>query len=178
MPLSLVDPEGFCANAGTLLGVEVQACNAVPKVKDLYNLKIAGAGGASESRLVPLRDGKPDPATDPAAATAFLRRIDALSDGDVGLVQVMMVLRAYGAIPKPFDFDSQDAVPGVGTPSLDRAPWKVVLYADLGDNRGTPSGNRRVARGTLAAAADGKLAWTIEEQTGGIWKQTGTVAAE
>ena len=178
MPLSLVDPEGFCANAGTLLGVEVQACNAVPKVKDLYNLKIATAGGGSESRLVPLRDGRPDPAVGPAAATAFLRRIGAVDDGDVGLVQVMMVLRAYGAFPNPFDFDSQDEVPGVGSPSLERAPWKVVLYRDLTDNRGTPSGNRRVARGTLAAGADGRLAWTLEEQSGGIWKQTGTVPAE
>lgn len=178
VPLHLVDPDGFCAHAAELLGAEIAACNPVPKVKDLFNVAIAKADGAQERRLVPLRDGKPDSARGPAAATAFLRRTGAMNDGDVGLAQVMLVLRAYDAIPAPLTFDSQDPLPSVGTPALDRAPWKVVLYRDLTDNRGTPSATRRWARGTLTAGASGKLAWTLEESDGATWKTTGTVAAE
>jgi hypothetical protein len=178
MPLHVVDPNGFCAHAAELLGVEVASCNPVPKVTDLFNVAVAKPDGARETRLVPLKDGKPDPARGSPAATAFLRRTGAMDDGDFGLVQAMLVLRAYDAIPAPLTFDSQDPIDGVGTPSLERAPWRLVLYANLTDNRGTPSATRRYVRGTLAAGADGKLAWTFEDGDGAGWKVSRTVPAE
>jgi len=170
-----------CENAPRLLAepdARVVTCVEVPALPGLWNITLERPDGSRTGAIVPTdTEGHLDKARGPAAATAYLRRRGAFTDPAVGMTQVMLVLKAYDAIPAPLTFDSQDTNLPAGKSALRASPWQLVLLQDLTTYAGTPSSARRVARGTLDER-DGRMTWTMEEWKGAGWLVTATVPAE
>lgn len=176
-------PAAFtCAEAPRLLGHPthtVQSCFEMPPLRGLYEVVLTHATEPGVGLIVVTNArGEVETARGPAAAAAWLRRTGALAEPGITLAHVMMVLKAFEALPPPLTLSAQvfDR-PGIGTASFSAQPLRVELYEDL-TRGGTPNGGRFV-RGVLAPGADGKWVWTLEERgSGGTWTPRGTVAGE
>jgi hypothetical protein len=176
-------PAAFtCADAPRLLGHPthtVQSCFEMPPLRGLYEVVLTHATEPGVGLIVVTNaQGEVETARGPAAAAAWLRRTGALAEPGITLAHVMMVLKAFEALPTPLTLAAQvfDR-PGIGKASFSAQPLRVELYEDITPDG--PPGDGRFVRGVLAPGADGKWVWTLEERgSGGVWTPRGTVAGE
>lgn len=169
-----------CEHAPALLGLpdhRVETCREVPHLPGFFRVTLSHPDQGYVGVLVPTdAQGRVEAARGPAAATAWLRRTGVLSDPGAGMLHLMMVLQAFEALPPPLTIDSQSfEVEGVGAASLERAPFRLTLYAETSDPTGMPA-DPTFVRGVLTEGDDGRLAWTLAR--GPAWEHHATIPAE